>query len=133
MTLCTCGHDTSAHAEEGVGYCFADKLNGDPCDCGRFTADQAAAEISGRAPIPEQEASVINDALRELVARACQQTGILPVLLIVSLPETQHGAHEPIAFELIFDGTYWFYQAVGTFEIGGVPDLTWKVVVRHVP
>jgi len=131
MTFCTCGHDLSAHSEEGVGYCFGSKPNGDPCDCERFHAEPAPAEalIGGAPYIPDHEREKIEAGIRRQVRDTYRYCGQAPTLLVVFLPQDDFGKQRPILFELCFDGERWFYQADGSFELAGRPGETWRVAL----
>lgn len=52
MTICRCGHDEMSHSEDGEGYCFANKPNGEPCQCERFSEKrrEQVVDLQLRAP-----------------------------------------------------------------------------------
>ncbi len=139
MRLCICGHDESAHAEEGVGPCIADKRNGDPCDCGRFSQDRelgAPDQSAGSQYIGQEERRVVEAGLIRAAAVGSLTHGDIPDAVTMHLMSKEAGAQKSIVFELILEIApceakcrRLYYHAVGPFEFNGIPGQSWTVVL----
>lgn len=139
MRLCTCGHDESAHADEGVGPCIADKRNGDPCDCGRFKHERELAAqdlVAGSQYIGQEEKRLVEAGLVRAAALGAFERGDIPDAITMHLMNKDCGVQKSIKFELILEIVpcenkcrRLYYHAEGPFEFAGVPGQSWTVVL----
>lgn len=77
--------------------------------------------------IPCHERERMEGRVREIVGEYCRRFGELPHTVTLGLPEDDFGPQPAVSFMLMFDGGHWIYEALGKFEMAGVPAATWRV------